>query len=107
MDEEQKKGITIVVGSTERRSKSMLVAALSKIEDVKVLVADKDHVTINPSLIKEIDESFAAKFPDSLPGLGFGLMTDTAGIPLGFRPKAYVPNKVRSCKRKSKHPKRK
>ena len=85
MDEEQKKRITIVVGSTERRSKSMLVAALSKIEDVKVLVADKDRVTINPSLIIEIDDGLVAKYSGLLPGLGFGLITDVSGIPPDLR----------------------
>ena len=113
MDEEQKKGITIVVGSTERCSKTMLTAALSKIENVIVVegelkpVTGKHRNTINPALIKEIDEGFAAKYSGLLPGLGFGLMTDVAGIPLDFRPRGYIPNKVRSCKRPPKHLKRK
>ena len=114
MDEEQKKGITVVVGSTERCSKTMLTAALSKIENVTVVEGELKPVTgkhrntfINPALIKEIDEGFAAKYSGLLPGLGFGLMTDVAGIPLDFRPRGYIPNKVRSCKRKPKHLKRK
>ena len=65
MDEERKKGITIVVGSTERHSKSMLVAALSKIDDVNVVELGK-HSGL-------------------LPGLGFGLLTDVNGIPPNLR----------------------
>lgn len=65
MDEERKKGITIVVGSTERHSKSMLVAALSKIDDVNTVELGK-HSGL-------------------LPGLGFGLITDVSGIPLDLR----------------------
>ena len=45
MDEERKKGITVVVGSTERHSKSILVAALSKIDGVNALELGKDHLT--------------------------------------------------------------
>ena len=86
MDEERKKGITIVVGSTERHSKSMLVAALSKIDGVNALELGKDHLTINPSLIKEIDDSLAVKSSGLLPGLlGFGLVTDTNGVPINLR----------------------
>lgn len=89
MDEEQKKGITVVVGSTERCSKTMLTAALSKIENVIVVEGElklgKDHLTINPSLIKEIDDSLAVKRSGLLPGLGFGLLTDASGIPLDLR----------------------
>ena len=65
MDEERKKGITIVVGSTERHSKSMLVAALSKIDDVNTVELGK-HSGL-------------------LPGLGFGLITDVSGIPPDLR----------------------
>ena len=65
MDEERKKGITIVVGSTERHSKSMLVAALSKIDGVNAVELDK-HSGL-------------------LPGLGFGLLTDVSGIPPDIR----------------------
>ena len=65
MDEERKKGITIVVGSTERHSKSMLVAALSKIDDVNAVELGK-HSGL-------------------LPGLGFGLLTDVSGIPPDLR----------------------
>ena len=65
MSEERKKGITIVVGGTERHSKSMLVAALSKIDDVNALELGKHS--------------------GSLLGLGFGLLTDTNGIPLDLR----------------------
>ena len=85
MDEERKKGITVVVGSTERHSKSMLVAALSKIDGVNALELGKDHLTISPSLIKEIDDSLAVKSSGLLPGLGFGLLTDASGIPLDLR----------------------
>ena len=81
MDEERKKGITVVVGSTERHSKSMLVAALSKIDGVNALELGKDHLT----LIKEIDDSLAVKRSGLLPGLGFGLLTDASGIPLDLR----------------------
>ena len=65
MDEERKKGITIVVNSTERHSKSMLVAALSKIDDVNTVELSK-HSGL-------------------LPGLGFGLITDVSGIPPDLR----------------------
>ena len=65
MDEERKKGIMIVVGSTERHSKSMLVAALSKIDGVNAVELDKHS--------------------GSLPGLGFGLLTDVSGIPPDIR----------------------
>lgn len=65
MDEERKKGITVVVGSTERHSKSMLVAALSKIDGVNAVELDKHS--------------------GSLPGLGFGLLTDVSGIPPDIR----------------------
>lgn len=65
MDEERKKGITVVVGSTERHSKSMLVAALSKIDDVNTVELGK-HSGL-------------------LPGLGFGLITDVSGIPPDLR----------------------
>ena len=65
MDEERKKGITIVVGSTERHSKSMLVAALSKFDNVNTVELGKHS--------------------GSLPGLGFGLLTDVSGIPPDLR----------------------
>ena len=114
MDEEQKKGITIVVGTMDCFSKNnrlyprhALIESLSKIDVVNVLEVDKDNVTVNTALIKGIDEGIMAKCSSLLPGLGFGLMTDVAGIPLDVRPKPYVPTRARQGKRPPKHLKRK
>ena len=80
MDEEQKKGITIVVDST------------SRFDIAKVL---------------EAEDYFREAASKQLPGLGLGLMTDVAGIPLDVRPKPYVPTRARQGKRPPKHLKRK
>ena len=84
MDEEQKKGITIVVGSTSRLGAGVVAEALRGAEDYFREAASKQ-----------------------LPGLGLGLMTDVAGIPLDVRPKPYVPTRARQGKRPPKHLKRK
>ena len=83
MDKEQKKGITIVVGSTSRLGAGV-IAKLVEAEDYFREAASKQ-----------------------LPGLGLGLMTDVAGIPLDVRPKPYVPTRARQGKRPPKHLKRK
>ena len=92
MDEEQKKGITIVVGSTSRFGRGVVAEALRGFDIAKVL---------------EAEDYFREAASKQLPGVGFGLVTDVAGIPLDFKPRAYVPTKVRQGKRAPKHLKRK
>lgn len=84
MDKEQKKGITIVVGSTSRLGAGVVAEAL-----------------------RDFDAKLREAASKQLPGLGFGLMTDVAGIPLDVRPKPYVPTRARQGKRPPKHLKRK
>lgn len=83
MDKEQKKGITIVVGSTSRLGAGVIAKVV------------------------EAEDYFREAASKQLPGLGFGLMTDVAGIPLDVRPKPYVPTRARQGKRPPKHLKRK
>ena len=92
MDEERKKGITIVVGSTSRLGAGVVAEALRGFDIAKVV---------------EAEDYFREAASKQLPGLGLGLMTDVAGIPLDVRPKPYVPTRARQGKRPPKHLKRK
>ncbi len=106
MGEEQKKSVTVLVGSIDPHNKARLLAAISAIEDVKVstenqpkLIIGKSDPIIDLAAVKAAD----GLFKPGLPGLGFGLLTDVAGIPLDLRAKGrFLPQNTRRRHRKQR-----